>query len=177
MSQKKLLFGKSKHMTPIFSDITNSFQNIPCTSKDNNSLCSKHILNEEIQSSQLIFSRKQSSLDNFDLNVDHESGFPPPPASPLPSFSPPPDSPKSPSSQKLPDRPQSTDSLQSLDTPQPSVSQLSPVLLSTSEPPNEAFNMVRNQPLPANAYRNQRSLSPNQPVNFKYPKRGYKDSN
>ena len=37
--------------------------------------------------------------------------------------------------------------------------------------------MVLNQPLAANACHNQRSLSPNQPVNFKYPKRGCKDSN
>ena len=32
-------------------------------------------------------------------------------------------------------------------------------------------------PLAANACRNQKSLSPNQPANFKYPERGYKDSN
>ena len=37
--------------------------------------------------------------------------------------------------------------------------------------------MVLNQPLAANACRNQKTLSPNQPVNFKSPKREYKDSN
>ena len=37
--------------------------------------------------------------------------------------------------------------------------------------------MVLNEPLAANACRNQKNVSPNQPVNFKYPKREYKDSN
>ena len=36
--------------------------------------------------------------------------------------------------------------------------------------------MVLSQHLAAKACRNQKSLSPNQPVNFKYPKREYKDS-
>ena len=37
--------------------------------------------------------------------------------------------------------------------------------------------MVLNQPLAANACRNQNSLSPYQQANFKYPKREHKDSN
>ena len=36
--------------------------------------------------------------------------------------------------------------------------------------------MVLNEALVANACRNQKNLSPNQPVNFKYPEREYKDS-
>ena len=37
--------------------------------------------------------------------------------------------------------------------------------------------MVLNEPLAANAYRNQKNVSLNQPVNFKYLKREYRDSN
>ena len=37
--------------------------------------------------------------------------------------------------------------------------------------------MVLNEPLAANTCRIQKNLSPNQPSNFKYPKREYKDSN
>ena len=37
--------------------------------------------------------------------------------------------------------------------------------------------MVLNEAVAANACRNQKNLSPNQPVNFKYLKREYKDSN
>ena len=37
--------------------------------------------------------------------------------------------------------------------------------------------MVLNQHLAANSCRSQKNLSPNQSVNSKYPKRGYKDSN
>ena len=176
MSQKNFLENQSRS-TPISPDLTDRSQDIPCKSKENNSPCSEHILNEEFQSSQLILSRQQTSLGNFDFNVDLEPGSPPSPASPAPPVSPPPGYPQSPNSQQLPDSPQSTDSLQSLDSPQPPVSQLSPLSSSTSEPPNEVFNMVLNEPLAANACRNQKNLSPNQPVNFKYPKREYKDSN
>ena len=63
--------------TPISLDLTNSSQDISCTSKDNNSPCSEQILNGEFQSSQLILSRQQTSLDNFDFNVDLEPGSPP----------------------------------------------------------------------------------------------------
>ena len=55
--------------------------------------------------------------------------------------------------------------------------QLSQLLPSTSEPPNEVFNMVLNKPVAANSCYNQKNWSPNQPVYFKYPKREYKDSN
>ena len=37
--------------------------------------------------------------------------------------------------------------------------------------------MVLNKPLAANTCCNQKNLTPNQPVTFKYPKREYKDSN
>ena len=37
--------------------------------------------------------------------------------------------------------------------------------------------MVLNEPLAAKACHNQKNLSPNQPVNFKNPKREYEDSN
>ena len=37
--------------------------------------------------------------------------------------------------------------------------------------------MVLNQPLPVNTCRNQKNLSPNQPVDVKYLKREYKDGN
>ena len=134
-------------------------------------------VNVSKNSEELILSRQQSSLDNFYFNVDLEPGSPPPPASPTPPVSPAPGSPQSPNSQQLPDSPQSTESLQSLDSPQPPVSQLSPVSSLASEPPNEVFKMVLNQPLAASACHNQKSLSPNQQVNFKYPKREYKDSN
>ena len=63
-----------KKPTPIYPDLENSSQDIPCTSKENNSPCSEHILNEKFQSSQLILSRQQSSFDNFDFNVDLEPG-------------------------------------------------------------------------------------------------------
>ena len=92
--------------TPISPDLTNSLQEIPYTSKENNSSCSEHILNEEFQSSQLILSRQQSSLDNFDFNVGLEPGSPPPPASPTPLVSPAPGPPQLPNSQQLPDSPQ-----------------------------------------------------------------------
>ena len=174
VNESKNSFSENQNRsTPISLDLTNSSQDIPCTSKENNSPCSEHILNEEFQSSQLILSRQQTSLGNFDFNVDLEPGSPPSPASPAPPVSPPPGYPQSPNSQQLPDSPQSTDSLQSLDSPQPPVSQLSPLSSSTSEPPNG----VLNEPLAANACRNQKNVSPNQPVNFKYPKREYKDSN
>ena len=137
----------------------------------------KHILNEEFQSSQLMFSRQQTSLGNFAFNVDLEPGPPQSPASPTPPVLPTPGYLQSPISQQLPDSPQSTDSLQSLDSPQPPVSQLSTLSSSTSEPPNEIFDMVLNEPLAASPCRNQKNLSPNQPVNFRYPKREYRDSN
>ena len=175
MSQK---FSENKNRsTPISLDLTNSSQDIPWTSKENNSPCSEHILNEEFQTSQLIPSRQQTSLGNFDFNVDLEPGLSPIQASPTPPVSPPPGYPQSPNSQQLPDSPQSTDSLQSLDSPQPPVSQLSSLSSSTSELPNEIFNMVLDEPLAAKACCNQKNVSPNQPVNFKYPKREYKDSN
>ena len=79
-----------KNPTPISPDLESSSQDIPCTSKENNSPCSEHILNEKLQPSQLILSRQQSSFDNFDFNVDLEPGFPPPPASPTRPVSPPP---------------------------------------------------------------------------------------
>ena len=104
--------------------------------------------------------------------MDLEPGSPPaPPVSPAPG------SPQSPNSQQLPDSLQSSDFLQSLDSPQPPVSPLSPVSSSTSGPLNEVFNMVLNQPLAANPCRNQKSLSSNQPVSFKYPKKECKNSN
>ena len=176
MSQKIFLENQSRS-TPISPDLTDRSQDIPCKSKENNSPCSEHILNEEFQSSQLILSRQQTSLGNFDFNVDLEPGSPPSPPSPTPPVSPPPGYPQSPNSQQLPDSPQSTDSLQSLDSPQPPVSQLSSLSSSTSESPNEVFNMVLNKPLATNTCHNQKDLSPNQPVNFKYPKREYKDRN
>ena len=122
----------------------------------------------------MILSSQQTSFGNFDFNVDLEPGFPPSPTSPTPPVSPPASSPQSPNCQQLPNSPQSTESLQSLDSPQPPVSQLPPLSSSPSEPPNEVFNMVLNEALAANACRNQKNLSPNQPVNFKYPKREYK---
>ena len=125
----------------------------------------------------MILSKQQTSLGNFDFNVDLEPGSPPSPASSTPPVSPPPGYPQSPNSQQLPDSPQSIYSLQSVDWPQPPVSQLSPLSSSTFEPPNEVFNMVLNEPLAANACHNQKNLSPNQSVNFKYPKSEYKDSN
>ena len=53
--------------TPISLDLTNSSQDIPCTSKENNSPCFENILNEEFQSSQFILSRKQTRLGNFNF--------------------------------------------------------------------------------------------------------------
>ena len=70
--------------TPISPDLLNSSQDIPFKSKENNSPCSEHILNEEFQSWQLILSRQQTSLSNFDFNVDLEPGSPPSPAAPTP---------------------------------------------------------------------------------------------
>ena len=126
VNESKNSFSENQNRsTPISPGLTNSSQDIPCTSKENNSPCSEHILNEEFQSSQLILSRQQSSFDNFDFNVDLEPCSLPPPASPTSPDSPPPASPQSSNSQQLPDSPQSTDSLQSLDSPQPPVSQLS----------------------------------------------------
>ena len=162
--------------TPISPDLTNRSQDIPCTSKEKCSPCSEHILNEEFQSSQFILFRQQTSFGNFDFNVDIEPGSSPP-ASPTPPVSPPPGYPQSTNSQQLPDSPQSTESLQSLYSPQPPVLHLSPLSSSTSELPNEVFNMELNEPLAAKACRNQKNVSPNQPVNLKYPKREYKDSN
>ena len=178
VNESKKSFSENQNRSTLISlDLANSSQDILCISKENNNPCSERILNEEFQFSQLILSRQQTSLGNFDFNVDLEPGYLPSPASPTPPVSPPPGYPQSPNSQQLPDSPQSTDSLQSLDSPQPPVSQLSPLSSSTSEPPNEVFNMVLNEPLAANACRNQKNLSPNPPVNFKYPKREYKDSN
>ena len=125
----------------------------------------------------MILSRQQTSLGNFDFNVDLEPDLSPTPASPTPPVSPTPGYPQSPNSQQLPDFTQSTDSLQSLDSPQPALSQLSPLSSSSSELPNEVFKMVLDMPLAAKACCNQNNLSPNQPVSFKYPKREYKDSN
>ena len=182
MSQKKQFFGKSKQTTSISPDLTNSPQDIPCKSKENNSPCSEDILNEEFQSSQLILLRQQSSLNNFDFNVGLQPGSSPLPASlpptpaPTPPVPSPLGSPQSPNSQQLPGPPKSTDSTSTRLTTTTSV-QLSPVSSSTSEPPDEVFSMVLHQPLAANACRNKKSLSPNQPVIFKNPKRGYKDSN
>ena len=128
----------------------------------------EHILNEEFQSSQLIVFRQHTSLGYLDFNIDLEPGSPPSPASSTRPVSPPTGYPQSPNSQQLPVSPQSTDSLQSVDSPQPPVLQLSSLPSSPSEPPNEVFNM---EPLAAIACRNQKNLSSNQPVNFKYLKR------
>ena len=117
------------------------------------------------------------TVGNFDFNVDLEPGSPPSTTSPTPPVSPPPGYPQSPNSQQLADSPQLTDSLQSLGSPQPPVSQLSLLSSSASEPSNEVFNMVLNEPLAANACQNKKSVSLNQPVNFKYPKKEYKDNN
>ena len=176
VNESKYFSENQNRSTPISPDLTKRSQYIPYTSKENNSPCSEHILNEEFQSSQLTLSRQHTSLGNFDFNVDLEPGYLPSPTSPTPPISPTPGYPQSPNSQQLPDSPQLTDSLQSLDSPQPPVSQLSPLLSSTSELPNKVFNMVLNEPLASNACRNQKNLSPNQQVNFKYPKREYKDS-
>ena len=174
VNESKNSFSENQNRsTPISLDLTNSSQDIPCTSKENNSPCSEHILNEEFQSSQLILSRQQTSLGNFDFNIDLEPGSPPSPTSPTPPVSPPPGYPQSSNSQQLPDSPQLPDSLQSLGSPQSPVSQLSSLSSSASEPSNEVFNMVLNEPLAANACQNKH----NQPVNFKYPKREYKDNN
>ena len=157
VNESKISFSENQNRsTPISPNLTNMSQNIPCTSKETNSRYSQHILNEEFQSSQLILCRQQTSLGNFDFNEDLEPGSPSSPTSPTPPVSPPPGYPQSPNSQQLPNSPQSTDSLQSLDSPQPPVSQLSPLSSSTSEPPNEVFNMVLNEPLEANACRNQK---------------------
>ena len=126
--------------------------------------------------------RQQCSLNNFDFNVGLQPGSSPLPASlpptatPTPPVSSPPDSPQSPNSQQLPGSPQSTDSTSTRLTTTTSV-ELPPVSSSTYERPDEVFSMVLHQPLAANACRNKKNLSPNQPVIFKYPKRGYKDSN
>ena len=91
VNESKNSFSENQNRsTPISLDLTNSSQDIPCTSKENNGPCSEHILNEEFQSSQLILSRQQSSLSNFHLNVDLESGSAPSPASPTPPVSSPP---------------------------------------------------------------------------------------
>ena len=169
VNESKNSFSENQNRsTPISLDLTNSSQDIPCTSKENNGPCSKHILNEEFQSSQLILSRQQTSLGNFDFNVDLETGSPPSLASPIPPVPPRPGYPQSPNSQQLPDFPQLTDSLQSLD------SQLSPLSSSTSEQTNEVYNMVLYEPLAVNACRNQKNISPNQPVTFKIRKENTK---
>ena len=174
VNESKNSFSENQNRsTPISLDLTNSSQDIPCTSKENNGPCSKHILNEEFQSSQLILSRQQTSLGNFDFNVDLEPGSPQSPASSTSPVSPPPGYPQSTITRLSTINRLSTVT----DSLQPPVSQLSPLPSSTSEPPNEVFNMVLNEPLAANACRNQKNLSPNQPVNFKYPTREYKDSN
>ena len=73
VNESKNSFSENQNRsTPISLDLTNSSQDIPCTSKENNSPCSDHILNEEFQSSQLILSRQLTSLGNFDFNVDLE---------------------------------------------------------------------------------------------------------
>ena len=85
VNESKSSFSKNQNRsTPISLDLTNSSQDIPCTSKENNSPCSEHILNEEFQSAQLILSRQQTSLGNFDFNVDLEPGSPRSPVSPTP---------------------------------------------------------------------------------------------
>ena len=110
--ESKNSFSKNQNRsTPISLDLTNSLQDIPRKSKVNNSPCSERVLNEEVHSSQLILSRQQTSLGNFDFNVDLEPGSPPSPPSPTPPVSPPPGYPQSPNSQKLPNSPQSTDYL------------------------------------------------------------------
>ena len=158
VNESKNSFSENQNRSsPISPDLANRSQDITCASKENNSSCSEHILNEEFQFSQLILSGQQSSLGNFDFNVDLEPGSPPSPASPTPPVSLPPGYPQPRNSQQLPDSPQSTDSLQALDSPQLPVSQLSPVSSSISEPPNEVFNMVLNKPLAANACHNEKS--------------------
>ena len=73
VNESKNSFSENQNRsTPVYLDLTNSSQDIPCTSKENNSPCSDHILNEEFQSSQLILSRQLTSLGNFDFNVDLE---------------------------------------------------------------------------------------------------------
>ena len=64
-----------------------------------------------------------------------------------------------------------TQSVQSLELLQPPVSQLSPVSSLASELPNEIFNMVLKQSVATNSCHNQKTVSPNQPVNFEYPER------
>ena len=55
VNESKNSFSENQNRsTPISLDLTNSSQDIPCTSKENNSPSSEHILNEEFQSSQLI---------------------------------------------------------------------------------------------------------------------------
>ena len=158
VNESKNSFSENENrFTSISLDLTNRSQDIPCTSKENHGPCSEHILNEEFQSSQSILSRQETSLGNLDFNVYLDAGSPPSTASPTPPVSPPPGYPQSPNSQQLPDSPQSTDSLKSLDSPQTPVSQLSPLSSSTSEPPNEVFNMVLNKPLAANACHNEKS--------------------
>ena len=124
---KNSFWENQNRPTPISPDLKNSSKDIPCTSKENNSPCSEYILNEKFQSSQLILSRQQSSLEKFDFNVDLEPGSPPTPTSPTRPVSPPPGHPQSPNSQQLLDSPQLTDSIQSLDSSEPPVSQLPPV--------------------------------------------------
>ena len=170
VNESKNSFSENQNKsTSISLDLTNSLQeDIPCRGKRTSA---------EFQSLQLMLSRQPASLGNFDFNVDLELSSLSSPALATPSVSHPPGYPESPNSQQLPDSPQSTDSLQSLDSPQPPVSQLSPLSSSTSEPPVEVFDMVLNKSLAENACRNQKNLTPNQPVNFKYLKREYKDSN
>ena len=85
VNESKKSFAKNQNRsTPISPNLTNSSQDIRCTSKENNSPCSEHILNEEFQASWLILSRPQSSLDSFDFNVDLQPDSPPTPDSPQP---------------------------------------------------------------------------------------------
>ena len=91
VKESKKRFSENQNRSiPISLDFTNSSQDIPCTSKENKSPCSEHILNEELQFSQLIVSRQHTSLGNFDFNVDLELGSPPSPTSPTLPVSPPP---------------------------------------------------------------------------------------
>ena len=62
---KNSFLDNQNRSTPVSPDLTNNSRDIRCTSKENNSPCSERILNEEFQSSQLILSRQQSSLQSW----------------------------------------------------------------------------------------------------------------
>ena len=62
---KNSFLDNQNRSTPVSPDLTNNSRDIRCTSKENNSPCSQRILNEEFQSSQLILSRQQSSLQSW----------------------------------------------------------------------------------------------------------------